>query len=50
MIAALAGTIPAKNSAIMTAVANTARITKTRLTRMSGRGASSREVPANSSR
>ena len=36
MIAALAGTIPAKNSAIMTAVANTARVTRTRLTRMFG--------------
>ena len=38
MIAALAGTIPAKNRAIMITVASTARITSTRLASTLGRG------------
>ena len=42
MIAALAGTTPAKNNAIMIRVASKARITSTRLTSTFGRGASSR--------
>ena len=50
MIAALAGTTPAKNNAIKIRVASNARITSTRLALTFGCGASSRAAPANSAR
>jgi hypothetical protein len=50
MIAASAGTTPAKNNAIRIRVARTARITSTRLASTFGGGASRRPSPANSAR
>ena len=50
MIAALAGTTPAKNNAIMIRVAAKARIISARLASGFGGGASSRAAPANSAR
>ena len=47
LIAALAGTTPAKNNAIKIRVASNARITSTRLTSTFSGGASSREAPVN---
>jgi hypothetical protein len=50
MIAALAGTTPAKNNAIKIRVASNARITSTRLASTFGGDASSRASRANSAR